>query len=401
MNDSVRRGGWGEYLPLALGAVAVWLAWQVVSAVLVNRAPPELALRAAPGSPLALRRAAETEWLAKRTDNARELAAMALQRAPADARALRTYGLSLAEKGQTERADDLITLAGNWTLRDDPAHAWLVDRRLRQGNYASAFAHADTLVRRREAAQPNVFRLFTAAANADPRATAALVNLLDERPPWRTAYLQGLFRDGDQAPLLATVAVGLQRTRAPLNASELQQFYSAFLMNGRLQALSIVRGALNRPPLEPAVVDGGFPPSLQVYPFGWRLATEPGVTPSVTADELVPDQTALRVESDGFGRAVAVEQLLILKPGSHRFAVRHRVASGDKPRMRWTLTCHESGNSMLAFEPSGGASDQWNRAAVTFDRPSQACEAQWLRLETTGGERRRAVVAWFDDIRID
>lgn len=401
MTEGARRVGWIEYLPLALGAVAVWLAWQVISAVLVSRGPPELALRVAPGSPLALRRAAESEWLAKRPDNARELAAMALQRAPRDARALRTYGLGLADEGQTERADELITLAGNWTLRDDQAHGWLVDRRLRQGNYGSAFAHADTLVRRREAAQPEVFRLFTASANADPRAAAALVNLLDKRPPWRNAFMQSLFEDATQSALLATLAVGLQSTQAPLNASELEQLYNSLLKHGRLQGLSIVRGALQRPPLEPAVADGGFPSGLQVFPFGWRLATEPGLTALVTNDDLAPDQTALRIDSDGFGRAVAVEQLLILKPGQRRFAVRYRVAAGAEPRMRWTVTCHESGQQILRFDPSTTLRDRWSQGSIAFERPAAGCEAQWLRLETTGGERRQAVVAWFDDIRVD
>ena len=46
---------------------------------------------------------------------------------------------------------------------------WLIERRLRQGNYVSAFAHADTLVRRRQDIQPEVFSLFTLAGVQDPQ----------------------------------------------------------------------------------------------------------------------------------------------------------------------------------------------------------------------------------------
>ena len=81
----------------ALVAGAVVLAWSIVLQPVIERAPPELAARLAPNSPLVLRRAAEQELLAGRSDNALFLAREALSRAPFDPRALRVVGLLAAE----------------------------------------------------------------------------------------------------------------------------------------------------------------------------------------------------------------------------------------------------------------------------------------------------------------
>ena len=151
-----RRGrGVQDVISYGLIAVAVVLAWQIILQPLSQRAPVETAIRLAPGSPLVLRRAAESELAAGRVDNAAALSREALSRSPFDVRALRVFGLTEARAGREDEADDILTLAGNWSLRDDPAHAWLVERRLRSGDYVSAFAHADTLVRRRQDLQPD------------------------------------------------------------------------------------------------------------------------------------------------------------------------------------------------------------------------------------------------------
>ncbi|MGV8930453.1 MAG: tetratricopeptide repeat protein, partial [Brevundimonas sp.] len=144
-----RSAGAGDIVSFGLIVGAVVLGWQIALQPLMQRAPVEAAIRIAPTSPLVLRRAAEAELGADRNDNAAVLGREAFARSPFDVRALRVVGLTEARAGREDQADDILTLAGNWSLRDDPTHAWLVERRLRQGDYSSAFAHADTLVRRR------------------------------------------------------------------------------------------------------------------------------------------------------------------------------------------------------------------------------------------------------------
>ena len=213
-----RAGGRGwltEYAPYALTIGAIWLGWQILLQPVIQRAPPELAVRVAPGSPLVLQRAAEAEFVAgekdddaRRYDNAASLARDALALAPFNVRALRVVGLTEARAGREPIADEILTLAGNWSLRDDPAHAWLVEYRLRRGDYASSFAHADTLARRREDIRPQIFRLFTLAAATDTaRALPEVARLLDARPPWRQSYFDSLYVSGEGLQVAANLAV--------------------------------------------------------------------------------------------------------------------------------------------------------------------------------------------------
>ena len=259
-----------ELAPYILTVGAIVLAWQIAIQPLLQRAPVEIAVRLAPESPLALRRGAEVELAAGRDANAAALGRNALIRAPFDVRALRIIGLTESRAGRAERADDILTLAGNWSLRDDPTHAWLVEHRLRRGDYASAFAHADTLVRRRDDVRPQVFRLFTLAAVDDPqRVLPVLARLLAAHPPWRSAYLTALYATTDGLPVAASLAVMLQSGPAPLTNQELQEFYGQSLDKGQIENLKAVRARLNRPRSDALVTNGGFEDATAPEPFQW------------------------------------------------------------------------------------------------------------------------------------
>lgn len=393
----------GNILSYGLIAVAVVLGWQIAIQPLLQRAPVEVVVGLAPGSPLVLRRAAESELAAGRIDNAAALSRDALVRSPFDVRALRVLGLAEARAGREDRADDLLTLAGNWSLRDDPAHAWLVERRLRRGDYASSFAHADTLVRRRQDIQPQVFRLFTVAATEDPqRALPVIAGLLAARPPWRDAYLSGLSRTAAEWQLAANLAVLLEAGSAPLTNDELQHFYRTLLGNGQFEAASTVRGRLGRPPPEMAVTNGGFADAAAPEPFQWRLFQKAGISVEIVDDDLRPSNPALRVDYDGYATGAITEQLTSLPPGSYRFAAEVRTEAGDPAaRLSWTLSCATGGGAIASLPAgvAGAASNTWTTLSGGFEIPN-TCPAQWLRLDTRADDRRSTTVVWFDRIVI-
>jgi len=99
---SRRRPGAGDIASYGLTIGAVVLAWQIAIQPLIQRAPVEAAIRLAPGSPLVLRRAAESELVAGRIDNAAALGRDALGRAPFDVQALRVVGLTEARAGRED-----------------------------------------------------------------------------------------------------------------------------------------------------------------------------------------------------------------------------------------------------------------------------------------------------------
>lgn len=400
---SRRIPGVGDIASYGLVVGAVVLGWQIVIQPLIQRAPIEMAIRLAPGSPLALRRAAESELAAERIDNAAVLSREALVRSPFDVRVLRVLGLTEARAGREDAADDLLTLAGNWSLRDDPAHAWLVERRLRRGDYASSFAHADTLVRRREDIQPQVFRLFTVAGAQDPqRSLPVVARLLASEPPWRPAYLASLNQTPEGLQVGASLAVMLEAGQSPFTNDELQQLYGAVIDAGGIEGVQTIRRQLNRPPIDIAVTNGDFDEVDHPGPFQWRLGGKAGVVAEIVADDLRPSNPALRVDYDGYATGTIVEQLTSLRPGSYRIAAEVRAETGDPTaRLAWTLSC-ATGGGAIASVPAGvpsAAPSTWTTVSGRFEVPT-SCPAQWLRLETRADDRRSPTVVWFDQVTI-
>ena len=391
-------------LGYALIAVSIWLGWEILKAPVVQRVPPALALRLAPQSPAVLQRAAERELLAEEWQDAAFLANLSLSRAPFNASALRVRGLAAARIEETKTADDLLTLAGNWSLRDGPAHAWLVEQRLRQGNYASAFAHADTLVRRRRDLHDQVFDLFTTAASQDGRAVPPLVRLMALNPPWRWSYLRSLQDRPDGDPLLLGLVVALQKTPSPLSDLELSGIYRGWISERRYEAIRVLRTNLARPALTPVVQNADFSQDQDAHlpPFGWKLNASAGMVAQIAEDDLQRGNKALRVDHDGFESAVVAQQLLLLGPGSYTFSGRLRQENESDASFEWVTTCVEGGPPLLRLRVARGtsiASATWFSFASPLQVP-EGCTAQWLSLEPRPSDRRAPIVVWFDDVSI-
>jgi len=400
---SGRRVSAGAVASYGLVVGAVVLGWQIAIQPLMQRAPVEVAIRLASASPLVLRRAAEAELAADRVENAAALSQDALVRSPFDVRALRVFGLTQAKAGRENEADDILTLAGNWSLRDDPAHAWLVERRLRRGDYASAFAHADTLVRRRQDIQPQVFRLFNVAGREDPqRALPEIARLLTRRPPWRATYWVSITQNPEELPLAASMAILLEAGSAPLTTDELQYLYQNLLAIGQFQAITTVRAQINRPSPKDAVTNGEFADAAAPEPFQWRLYPKAGIVAEIVADDLQPSNPALRVEYDGYATGVVAEQLTSLAPGSYRFSAEVRTETGTPGvRLAWSLSCATGGGAFASLPAGvpGAAADAWTNISRRVEVPAN-CPAQWLRLETRAADRRSQTAVWFDRIAI-
>jgi hypothetical protein len=298
----------------------------------------------------------------------------------------------------------MLTLAGNWSLRDDPAHAWLVEHRLRRGDYASAFAHADTLVRRRADIQPQVFSLFTTAAAQDPqRALPVIASLLASFPPWRGDYFRSLIDTPEGLQASATLAIMLQKSRSPVTSEELEPLYLSLLARGQIDAVRTLRSRLNRSPAVDLVANGEFDSPDLPEPFQWILIQKAGATASVEADDSGRTRTALRVEYDGYSAAAIVRQRIFLTPGKYGFRASSRTESGSPAgRLAWTVTCLSGGQALLDIPavPVGPAqTGPWSQAARDFSVPA-GCPDQWLELHGRALDSRAPMAAWFDTISI-
>lgn len=382
-------------------AIAIWLAWQILSALIVVRGPPLLAIRLAPSSALALARAAEAELTGGRSDSAVALARLSIELSPFQVRALRVLGLAEAKEGDEARADELLTLAGNWSLRDDPSHGWLIQRRLEQGDYRSALAHADTIVRRRSDMAAPIFNLFTTAALLDPRVEPVLAERLAVAPPWGRGYLRSLYQKTESLPLLPRLAIRLENTPGRFNDTELGILYRNWVENRRLAGLTAIRSALGRPPMSLLVVDGDFSGKDGVEPFTWALGVGPGLFVIEVEDDLRSDNTALRVEYNGRGNTVLAEQLLLLKPGAYNLRGESRAESAALPRIEWAVICFESNQTIGRYrQPPAEAGQDWRPFQFAFTVPAENCTAQYLRLRPLPEVRQAVDIVWYDNISI-
>ena len=384
---------------IAIGVGAIWLGWQVILQPVVARAPVDIAVRLAPTSSTVLARAAQSELNDERADNARSLASDAVVRAPFNAAAVRVFGLSQEAAGNAEVADQAVTLAGNWSLRDSPTHLWLLQRRLKQGDYTSAFAHADTLIRRRAAFAESSFNLFIAAYDQDPRARGPLIRLVASRPPWRARMMDWLHQTPAGVRTLADLSVNLQRVGSPLTTAELERAYTLAAVQGRIGLIRVLRQTTGRPALSERVVNGAFSRPSQFAPIDWKLTQDTGLDVTLTPAEDRPGNLVLRADYNGEVTTVSAEQLLMLTPGRYTLQALHR--SDDKAQvLQWQLTCLETGAELTRLRDVETDKTVWHSVVGSFAVPAQGCTAQWLRLKPLGTEFRKQTVSEFDDVTI-
>jgi hypothetical protein len=398
---------------LAIGLI--WLGWQVVLVPLADRAPAEHAVALSPGSAEVLAEASEAEWRAGRMDNADALARMALERAPFNLQALRVVGLVEGETGDRALADDLLTLAGNWSLRDDSSHSWLIDNRLRRGDYGSAFAHADTLVRRRAELRSQVFDLFGTAMETDPRSVPFIAGELVDRPPWRAAFINSLYQREGGVALVAQLAMVMKDSGGRFSDDELQQLYQRLHSAGQIEALRQVRIALDRPAAGQTLIDGRFEAESAILPFGWDLAVGAGYSVAALADAGPEDGAvadarpsgALRIGHNGQSRDVLARQVTLLPPGRYRLLGRSRWEFGQSEMtFSWQLVCRGAArpageaNFSAPTAPNSGAGPAWTPFSAEIQVPAEGCDSQSLQLVGENPGRRTDLVIWFSHLEI-
>lgn len=384
---------------LAIGVVAVgiWLGWQIIRALLVTTAPPAIALQVAPDAPTALTRAAEAEYRDGEYDDAEWLAAKALERAPFNVAALRILGLVKSQRGETDQANEILTLAGNWSLRDSETHAWLVERRLRQGDYGSAFAHADTLARRRVEMWPAIFSLFQTAALEDPRARVALIAYLRPTAPWRNQFIQSLNERQKTRALSIMLAVMMKDHPNRYRSEELATLYSALLASDEYPGIVYLRRAMSAADA-PLLADGNLAGVAAQGPIGWTFGGGPGLT--VEAVEAPGGRRGLHVMSDGYRDLPAASQMVALRAGRYKMTGRSNLVSGRSDRLHWVISCAGGGRTLADSRDFSGTPNQWGAFSFEFQVPDSGCAAQWVRLMTNSGTGADPVDIWIDALAI-
>lgn len=391
-----------QWVPLALIVLAVWLAAQIILVPLTQRSPPGMAVRINPGSPVALSRAAEAEFVDGRYDNALALSREALRKSPFSVQALRVAGMATDKLGRPADANEMLTLAGNWSLRDDPSHAWLVIYRLRQGDLPGAFAHADTLMRRGRQ-QPVFFSLLSTAAREEPRSIGLIAELLAAQPPWQSGFFNSLYETPEGAHLAANLVIQLEARGKPVDDQELSRLYSWIAQHTELSNLERVRRAIGRPKrLGTGLLDDGqFDQTDLIAPLGWNLERAAGLQVEITGASSTDPNRALRVSYSGLGQKVIAYQYVVVPPGRLKLTGRVRQEQPSAAgAFVWQAVCLYGGNSPAAGQMTVHEADSrdWQRFEALVDIPASGCSGIVLRLMTQPTTNRLTATIWLDDL---
>lgn len=378
----------------AAGLLFIALAWSVAVQAAIAVLPADLAARFAPGSPAVLTRQAQTELAARRPDAAQVLARRALARQPFSVDALVVLGLARDQRGDHALADDLLTLAGNWSLGEARAHLWLFDRRMRLGDYPSALAHLDAVLRSRPDRRPALFELLQDLALADPAIAAATADRLALAPNWRAPFLAYLGASDAGRGVAATLAASLHAAGKDLTRDETEALLRALLASRDYGRLS---GLARRIGVPAALSDPDFRGSDNPLPFRWELLGGAGASVEIVTG---PEATSgvLTVQYDGYSADGLVRQLTFLPPGPYRLGGR-ATFEGDPARLRWAVQCLDSG-AHVSIRPNAVAAGGSGSFSGSFEIPPSGCELQWVQLLTDPAERRSEVVAAYESVRI-
>lgn len=382
---AARPSDWYGWLAAGLVVCAIWLAWQIVLAALAPRLPAMTAVQLSPGSAGVLARAAEASMAAGDADNAAWFARRSLAIAPLNVVAMRTLAQAEAES-DLALALEMMTIAADWSLRDDIAHGWLFTERLKRGQVSTALAHADVLARRRPDAQPRLIEFLLTASAADPRLVELVRERLETRPPWRTAFFGAPAANDAQAAAKAQLAIALAGAGS-LNKPERAALYNALFAEERFGLLKDVRTSLE--PEAPYLLGEAFDNGEDHAPFGWILSPSPGWTVERRPGA---DGTALHITYDGFSGGVALQQLLLLPEGQFQLSWAADGAAGEA--LAWRLNCAPDG-ALLTQGAIGGSSRN-----LDFD-VGAACPAQRLSLTGVRGDRRRTLAVKVDSVRLE
>jgi hypothetical protein len=401
----------GRALPKArsrlLGAllivVGLGLAFVITRSALVQRLPASEGLEFDPQSGSALTQAAEIQQSEGHSSAAFDLARRALSAEPFNVTALRVVGLVTASRSDPDAADPIMTLAGNWSLRDAPTQAWLFQQRLRHQDYASAFAHADALMRQIDDAQPPMFQVFAKLVKADPHSLAPLAQRLATNPPWRHAFFDSLMGDPQGQATAAALAVGISNSEHPATNGELSALFNSLVQSHQGLAadqlwrrLSVGATARGQP------YDGDFGAATSPEPFGWSILGGEGSTVEVSPDNDRPGKRALRVQYDGYSTPDLIKTYMVLPPGAHRLSglTRSEMTEGAD-RLGWVVKCADDGEVLLKAKGAPTeAADVWRPFAAPFSVPAAGCQGQWLQLVAYPGERRTDIAVWYDKLAV-
>jgi len=398
----------GRLLMLAVAAVLLFVAWRVITLGLADHysiSDPARALAWRGDHPEALVREAERLALdPAQAAPAAETARAALRANPLDGRGYRILGSLAADR---EQAVALHVHAAHRSPREVSSHAWLIEHFLVQGDYATALAHADLILRVSPRLAGNLMPVMLGLA-VTPEGQPALAERLLLSPPWKDRALQHVIANAPDTDALSPLMDRLRKSPGGLGEQALGLWLDRLTREHRWgQAYLTWVSQLPPDRLQGLgnVFNGDFEWAPTQSGFDWRFGQVNGARIARLAVPGATDGMALRVSfSDRRVPFSHVRQQLALTPGRYRLSGKVRPEGlRTDVGLVWTVGCAGPLNQPLVDTAPFKGQSPWRPFEAEFEVPAEGCGGQWLTLRLPAriaAEQRIGGTIWFDEIRI-
>lgn len=403
-NATDRQRGWRWPSPariaLALGALLAAIPVSLATTSLVeSRNAADVAVLLWPWNSLALGQIAGTELSVDTAAADRLRISSAARRAlmiePGNVRAARSLAVLAGLSGNERMASLGLRYSETLSRRDLLTQLALIEWRVQQNDVVGALRHYDRALR---ATQSIPLLLSTMIkASADPVVRGPVIDLLRQRPRWRSAFLVQLIDEQTPADTVYGIVSALRLD--PARPDERQVLAGAI---GKLIGLGHVADARRLlPPSATPVRNGNFEAENPFPPLDWMLADDANLNAVIEGDPRGGGRVLYLDARNGRGGDLA-SQRLSLSPGQYRLSLVIGDATAVRPQV--AIVCDDGtgggGEAPLLSMTVPTAPITGARAFSQPFRINGPCVAQRLVISLPTSLDEGAPRPWIDDVAV-
>lgn len=325
---------------------------------------------------------------------------------PLDNDALTSLSLLFAAAGDQAKADQMALAAARLTMRNETAQLLALDTKMKQGDFASALASIDGLIRSSPDLSQGLFdQILAMARNADT--APKLVALLSQNPPWRLAFFTRANAAGTETFLIYSLLTALRSTEAPPSDAELRILLGRMIKDKDYAGASYLwLDMLSEVDLKRtgSVFDPGFDAQPRNLYFDWTIGRSKTVEVKTVPRATGSADRVLQVDYIANRESIATAlQYLRLDAGEYVFSGEQKSDSlKSDSGIAWRMQCIEGSTAALVQAPKLEGSTPWTRFDVRFTVP-EGCTTQILVLSAAGNaklDQNISGAATFDNITV-
>jgi hypothetical protein len=309
----------------------------------------------------------------------------ALMDDPLNPRALRIFGQAADAAKNDPDALRFMQAAAAMSLHESVANYWLMLKSTEAGDYKTAIAYGDALLRTNHGMGPYVAPLLARFADNKPSNDLVKAVILSN-PPWRRTFFEYLPQSVSDVRTPLGILLALKASPTPPMSEEIDDYLMYLIGRGYFD-LAYYAWLQLLPAEELQHVEllynGNFAKTPSGLPFDWTITQGSGVTIDIVRD---PDTDGGRALSIDFlyGRVDyrSVSELVHLASGAYQFDGHYKGELIGPRGLKWRIACADNPNAPIAeSEMIGGVASTWKEMKFTFKVPDTGCRAQYVRLD--------------------